>query len=197
MDTVLQWLKCKCGGPGTLCGLRCPYHTVGGPLHSIWGPVIWLLYSCVMLTIPQQYWKLAYVMKLQHTFKILQQRYFVTVNMANIGALKLEEKNSAKSVPPRKRYQLHRYIQWLEWTVRHVKMHSAQTRNVTVYTLQAMSHDNCIHEISQKLFMPSLARWMLMLRSAHWVPLGIGRWSASASESGSPLMGRTDLRCRP
>jgi len=27
--------------------------------------------------------------------------------------------------------------------------------------------------------------------------LGIGRWSASASESGSPLMGRTDLRCRP
>ena len=32
-------------------------------------------------------------MKLQHTFKILQQRYFITVNMANIGAVKLKEKN--------------------------------------------------------------------------------------------------------
>jgi len=28
-------------------------------------------------------------------------------------------------------------------------------------------------------------------------PLGIGRWSASASENGSPLMGRTDLCFRP
>jgi len=40
-------------------------------------------------------------MKLPHTFKILQQRYFITVNMANIGAVKLKEKkNSSKSVPP-------------------------------------------------------------------------------------------------
>jgi len=31
-------------------------------------------------------------MKLQHSFKILQQRYFITVNMANIGAVKLNEK---------------------------------------------------------------------------------------------------------
>ena len=88
MLCCLQWLKCKFGGPGTLCGLRGPYHSVGGPLHSIWGPVIWLLYSSVMLKIPQQYWKLAYVMKLQHTFKILQQRYFITVNMANIGIIR-------------------------------------------------------------------------------------------------------------
>ena len=50
-----QWLKCKFRGPGTLCGLRGPYHSIGGPLHSIWGPVIWLLYISVMLTIPQQY----------------------------------------------------------------------------------------------------------------------------------------------
>ena len=78
---VITWLKCKFWGPGTLCGLRGPYHSVGGPLHSIWGPVIWLLYSFVMLTIPQQYWKSAYVMKLQHTFKILQQRYFITATM--------------------------------------------------------------------------------------------------------------------
>ena len=35
-----QWLKCKFGGPGTLCGLRDPYHSVGGLLHSIWDPVI-------------------------------------------------------------------------------------------------------------------------------------------------------------
>ena len=31
-------------------------------------------------------------MKLQHTFKILQQRYFITVNIADIGAVKLKEK---------------------------------------------------------------------------------------------------------
>jgi len=31
-------------------------------------------------------------MKLQHTFKILQQRYFIAENMANIGAVKLKEK---------------------------------------------------------------------------------------------------------
>ena len=87
-------------------------------------------------------------MKLQHTFKILQQRYFITVNMANISAVKLKEKIQS----------LHCDIQWLEWTVQHVTMHSAQTRNVTVCTLQATSHDNCIHKISHKLFMPSLAR---------------------------------------
>jgi len=36
-------------------------------------------------------------MKLPHTFKILQQRYFITVNMANIGAVKLKEKKILRS----------------------------------------------------------------------------------------------------
>jgi len=40
-------------------------------------------------------------------------------------------------------------------------------------------------------------RSCLFVRLFVCLPLGIGRWSASASESGSPLMGRTDLRCRP
>jgi len=30
-----QWLKCKFGGPGTLCDLRGPYHSVGGPLYTL------------------------------------------------------------------------------------------------------------------------------------------------------------------
>ena len=46
---------------------------------------------------------------------------------------------------------------------------STDTKQNSLYTLQATSHDNCIHKISHKLFMPSLAWWMLMLRSGYWV----------------------------
>ena len=62
----------------------------GWPLHCVISRSLSHLlmsFLSVMLTIPQQYWKLPYVMRLQHTFKILQQCYFITVNMANIGAV--------------------------------------------------------------------------------------------------------------
>ena len=39
-------------------------------------------------------------MKLQHTFKILQQRYFITVNMANIGIIRHNIPQSCVLVAP-------------------------------------------------------------------------------------------------